>query len=164
MFLESFFEHFMVIQTPYWLLAVGLFLTIWYVDGIKNIAKAALIAYLVLVYTVCVMSRDPGMRYQYEWIPFWSYYDIIKNGNMLLLVEDLLNIVLMIPVGFLLPFIARNNGLKRCIVLTIEIEAFIEASQLLLRRGLAEWDDVINGVLGCIIGYGCYKIISKFVE
>lgn len=164
MFLRSFWTHFTAIQAPYWLFAIGIFLAVWYMEGKKNPAGPAFIAYLVLVYTTAVFSRDTNNYFDYKLIPFWSYYHLFKDKNYFLLVENVLNIIMMIPVGFLVPFIDKKYNLKKCIYATIAIEVFIELSQLVLRKGLCEWDDVINGIVGCIIGYGMYKLVRRIVS
>ncbi len=37
----------------------------------------------------------------------------------------------------------------------------VELSQLILQRGLMEWDDLLGNVLGTFLGYGIYRILLK---
>ena len=36
----------------------------------------------------------------------------------------------------------------------------IETLQFVFRKGFSEFDDVMHNTLGCLIGYGMYKVIS----
>ena len=75
--------------------------------------------------------------------------------------EVVLNVIMMMPVGFLLPLAIKRISLKIVLLFTGVIELFIELMQLVLCRGLAEWDDIIHGVIGAVIGYGICRIILK---
>ena len=40
------------------------------------------------------------------------------------------------------------------------ISATIETLQFFLKRGFAEVDDVMHNMVGCVIGYGVYKLFQ----
>ena len=65
------------------------------------VALAATVTYVFLVFSSTVFCRNSTMNYTYEWMPFWSYVEIAK-GNKSLLCENLLNIMMLIPFGFVL--------------------------------------------------------------
>lgn len=98
-----------------------------------------------------MFGRSPG-QLRYELIPFWSYGAIIR-GVPGILKEVLLNCVLLLPVGILLPP-ALNKPLKwyHGFMFGVIISGSIELSQLILCRGLFEFDDIIHNSIGCMIG------------
>ena len=119
---------------------------------IQAVAVLALVVFLGIVFGSTVFTRTGTVR-QYELVPFWSWRDIIRYHDWTLLKENLLNCILLLPAGVLLPIIA-NHKIKWCqaLVVGILISAIIEFSQLIFMRGLFEWDDMIHNGLGCMIG------------
>ncbi|MEI3316580.1 VanZ family protein [Eubacterium ramulus] len=90
---------------------------------------------------------------QYELLPFWSWREVICNHDRELLKENLLNFILLLPAGILLPLIA-NHKIKwyQALLIGILMSATIELSQLIFMRGLFEWDDMIHNGLGYMAG------------
>ncbi|MGN0436209.1 MAG: VanZ family protein [Wujia sp.] len=124
-------------------------------------ALAALLGYIYMgfVFATTLFTRVPGAR-KYELIPFWSWNEVLFHGDRLLLEEILLNIIMLFPVGILLPVLCRKKlEWWKGFITGALISAVIEVLQLLLRRGWFEWDDMIHNGLGCMIG--C--MISGFI-
>ena len=76
-----------------------------------------------------------------------------QNESREMLKEDILNIVLLLPLGGLLPFVFDKKirwwqGLLCGIVVSLGIEIL----QLVLKRGLFEFDDIMNNSIGCMLG------------
>ena len=70
-----------------------------------------------------------------------------------LLQENLLNILLLFPAGILLPGVTgRKLKWWMGLLVGIAVSSAIEISQLLLCRGLFEFDDIIHNSLGCMLG------------
>ncbi len=163
------------------------------------IAGESLFLFLVVVLASTVFTRTSNGVHTYELIPLWSWYEIIA-GNTALLEEIVLNMILLLPAGMLLPFVfdkkikwykafvvgfifsafAGNTALLEEIVLNMILllpagmllpfvfdkkikwykafvvgfifSAFIEVCQLVLCRGLFEWDDMIHNALGAMAG------------
>ena len=72
---------------------------------------------------------------------------------MELLKENLLNCIWLLPAGALLPLI-MNHKVKwqHALAFGVVVSAVIESSQLIMMRGLFEWDDMIHNGLGCMVG------------
>ena len=119
---------------------------------IQAAAVLALVVFLGIVFGSTVFTRTGTIR-QYELVPFWSWRDIIRYHDWMLLKENLLNCILLLPAGILLPVIA-NHKIKwyQALIVGILVSAIIEFSQLIFMRGLFEWDDMIHNGLGCMIG------------
>ena len=78
----------------------------------------------------------------------------IDAGQTELIEENLMNIALGIPVGFLLSFIFTHRSWWKAALVGFIFSSVIELSQLLLKCGLCEFDDVFHNTLGCVISYG----------
>lgn len=119
----------------------------------KGVMTTVLIEYMFLILGSCVIYRAAGDVMKYELIPFWSYA-AIDAGQTELIEENLMNIALGIPVGFLLSFIFTHRSWWKAALVGFVFSSVIELSQLLFKRGLCEFDDVFHNTLGCVIGYG----------
>ena len=113
---------------------------------VQAAAVLALVVFLGIVFGSTVFTRTGT-------VPFWSWRDIIRYHDWTLLKENLLNCILLLPVGVLLPVIT-NHKIKwyQALAVGIFVSAIIEFSQLIFMRGLFEWDDMIHNGLGCMIG------------
>lgn len=122
----------------------------------------ALSVYLVFLLGGTVLNREIGDKYLVEWIPFWSYYDLISEWNKSMATQILYNVLVFIPWGILLPALVQVKRKFRFVVLgTVGISLAIEVTQLVFKLGLFEFDDVIHNTLGAVIGYGVWLIFKK---
>ena len=72
------------------------------------------------------------------------------------------NIVMFVPLGFLLPKVSpRQRKLWRCLLATATIIALVEMAQLFSLRGSCDVDDLILNILGAAIGYCVYKMFHR---
>lgn len=125
--------------------------------------------------------------------PFWSYRESLELGggpwgalerlldgelplhvaNSALLKEILLNILLYVPMGYLLPFLwpslARPRKADgrlplfawRVVLIGFVCSAITELTQLVFKIGWFEFDDMINNTAGCLLGYVLYALIQR---
>lgn len=130
----------------------------------QSVAAAMLTAYIFLVFASTVFSRTSKGNYNYELIPFWSYRKI-ASGSKSLFWEDVLNGIMLLPMGVLLPIVIGDGGenkrLGRVIFIGFLTSLSIEFLQLVLKRGLFEFDDMFHNTLGVAIGYWLYVKIRK---
>lgn len=99
-----------------------------------------------------------------NWFPFKTIIPyLIGTGGWLIGGMNILgNIVLLVPIGFIMPFIFPSmNGIQKW---TFAIVAclMIETSQALLHIGIFDIDDVILNTLGVMIGFWKFKIWPAF--
>ena len=98
--------------------------------------------------------------------PFWSYaeafsleggFHIVRLG---LARQILLNILVYMPLGILLPAILREK--KNRILITLlsgfGLSLLTELLQYWTRRGYCETDDLVNNTLGCLLGLAVYLL------
>lgn len=118
----------------------------------QAIAGDVLFVFTMIVLASTVFTRTPNGMHNYELIPFWSWLEA-ASGNLEYLKEIVLNMILFLPVGLLLPFVFHKKILIRyAALLGASGSAIIECSQLIFCRGLFEWDDMIGNSIGTMIG------------
>lgn len=116
------------------------------------IAGELLLIFMFIVLGSTVFTRVPDKVEAYKLMPFWSWNEVIK-GNIQVLEENLLNLTLLFPFGFLLPFVFYRKIIwYKALIMGLVFSFFIETSQLILHRGLFEWDDMIHNSLGAMLG------------
>ena len=119
---------------------------------------AFLVLYLCLVYASTVLSRDTGTEIKYRLTPFWSYVRLLQ-GETIFLQFIVLNILMLVPVGFCLSFFWKSRGKVVCFGLGFSV--LIELSQLVTARGLCETDDVIHNTAGVFLGTLLYTAMER---
>ena len=125
----------------------------------QAVAGFLLLLYLITVLGSTVFARMPRER-KYQLEVFWSwkkiFHSVAQNGFILqsqLLQENILNMLMLFPAGFLLPLVfARKMKWYQGLLFGMVVSSGIELLQLFLCRGLFEFDDIIHNSFGCMIG------------
>lgn len=116
-----------------------------------------------------ILFRAVTPEYNMELELLWSYREALSMQGHLsvssfgMLEEIVLNILLYIPMGYLLPFtwqrfFEKGRRIPWLVVLIgFACSALTEISQLLFRIGLFEFDDMLNNTLGTVIGCLMYQ-------
>lgn len=111
----------------------------------------AMTAFLLLVAWVTIFDR-PLWERSWELVPLWSY-GAIARGVPGMLREVVLNCIMLLPAGVLLPFIFdRPLRWHWGLLFGAVCSGCIEIAQLVSCRGLCEIDDVIHNSIGCMVG------------
>lgn len=121
------------------------------------IARLLLFGYIILLLSQTVIFRPPQYSYKHYFVPFWSY-SAIQQGNNDLILENILNVAIFIPVGFLLCMAIKPAKWWVVLIIGAITSITIESSQFFINRGSAETDDVIHNVLGCLLGYVNFRL------
>ena len=87
-----------------------------------------------------------------------------EKGLIIALINLVGNIVLLVPIGFLVPFVYRNMTLKKSLVLAVTAGVTIEMMQVVSRVGIFDIDDIILNALGVIIGYWTFTILAEWMR
>ena len=123
----------------------------------------ALSIYMVFLLGGTVLNREIGEEYLIEWVPFWSYADLLREWSEPLAIQIVYNVLVFIPWGILLPEIVSAKRKLRFVVLSaVGISLVIEVTQLVFKLGLFELDDVFHNTLGAVIGYGLWRVFKKW--
>ena len=147
----------------YYFLAVGLgFLAFLHLKGKARtkLAGELLCAYCVLILSSTLLSRTRSEELRYNIQPFWTYIEMVKGGWRAgrLFEQLLLNVAMFIPIGFLLTMLAYEGKFLTIFLWCSGISGSIEILQLLTKRGLFEFDDILHNTIGALIGYAIYKL------
>ncbi len=99
-------------------------------------------------------------------IPFKTIlpYLLGEKGFLIAAINLLGNVVLLVPIGFLVPFVHRNMTWKKSLALAAGAGFFIEGMQEILRVGIFDIDDVILNGLGVMVGYWTFTILANKVR
>ena len=121
--------------------------------------KLLLALYLAAVYNVAGAPELPYLypRLNINLIPFWD----ITSGVRAYLINSGLNILLFIPLGFILPLLWKEFRSRRTICLTgFLLSLGIELAQLLNYR-ISDVDDLIMNTLGSFLGYELLMLFCR---
>jgi glycopeptide antibiotics resistance protein len=96
-----------------------------------------------------------------NWIPFDAFRTTFVYDTSVAMTQYLLNILLFMPMGLLLPvvFPRRSGTLAKTLGWLAAIVVLAEAAQYLTGR-VADIDDVINNILGGLAGFSLYILIN----
>jgi glycopeptide antibiotics resistance protein len=145
----------------------------------RLISVFILIAYGIILVKVMVFKDVPLIRLgrlminfggthegQANLLPFKTIlpYLLGEKGLMIAGINLIGNIVLLIPIGFLTPFVYRNMTWKKSLALAVSIGFAIEGMQALLHVGIFDIDDVILNGLGVMIGYWAFMILANWAR
>ena len=134
----------------------------------------AVYAYGVLLQTI--IGRTVGSEHKAELELFWSHRESLSlaDGSLVvtnasLLEEILLNVLMFVPLGALLPFLLpRRLGEGPLILSGIGVgivagacSLAIELAQWRFNLGLFEFDDILNNTLGALLGFVLYRVVAR---
>ena len=136
-------------------------LLVWkgFKTGLRYSVFLLLVEYVFLLFCSTVIFRTPGETRQYDFHPFWSY-KAIQDGREDLLAENLMNVIVFIPIGMILGSLLRVKGSWLvALLIGCSISVTIEALQFWFMKGFSEVDDVMHNTLGCILGYSLWLMV-----
>ena len=127
------------------------------------IAVPVLAFYIAFVLTITMIEREVTATQTYNLSVFWTYR-AIADGKTDLIMEIVWNIVLFIPIGVLINYLIPIKYFWISIISSLFFSAGIEFMQLVLRRGLFEFDDMIHNTVGAMLGIVIFAIVSLAVK
>lgn len=129
--------------------------------GLKSSCGVLLVEYVFFVFLLTVFSRTTDPSWKYNFTPFWSYQEIFE-GDLDLLWENLMNVVMFLPVGLLLGITFRSIKWWQVFLIGCSMSLLIEIIQFSMNLGFSEFDDVFHNSLGCLLGYGLNYLVAYF--
>ena len=122
--------------------------------------------YLGWLFGETVFGRKELPAVSCEWQPFWTY-SAIAGGKHYLIADVVNNVLMFMPVGFLLGMVLNKKHWWGMLLAGMFISLTIELMQLYLHRGLCETDDIIHNTIGCFIGwmlaFGMKRLKSNYL-
>lgn len=125
--------------------------------GLRYSLRLLLVDYIFLIFCSTVFCRATNEIRKYDFHPFWSYR-AIQDGMVDLLPENVMNVVVFMPVGLLLGAAFRNMTWWKALLIGMGISISIETLQFVFYKGFCEIDDVTHNTLGSLIGYLLYRM------
>lgn len=107
-----------------------------------------LIVYIILLLYFAVISREPKDNFTARLDLFWSYFHPSGNGYR----DVFLNLLSYIPIGIMVGLIEKEHRIGRAMLVGFLVSIVIELSQLIWQRGFFDVDDLLNNVVGALIG------------
>ncbi len=126
--------------------------------GWRQVLGFLLAEYVFLIYCSTVFFRDVQEKRSYNYKLFWSYDKIRDTTGSNLLPENIMNVVVFVPVGLLTAAVVRKHRQVFPVAVGFAISVSIETMQLCFKKGFSEFDDVFHNTLGCLVG--CLMCIS----
>ena len=125
--------------------------------GTGRLVSAGLFATYVVVVVAAMVIVSPRLPSRI------AYFDVIGRlwrifeGGRAFDPEPLANMLLLVPVGILLPS-ATGSGLRRTLLFSLLLNRDVEAAQYLWSRGQCEPADIVLNVFGVLVGYGVWSL------
>lgn len=92
--------------------------------------------------------------------PFKNYFlESINSPKYVFTEDDLLNVIIFIPMGLYLSYFIKNKKFLKVLLITFGVSLFFELFQLFTVIGSFTIQDLMTNVIGGIIGYLVYKLI-----
>ena len=123
-----------------------------------GIGLTFLAGYLFFFLIVTLFDRAPTLHPRYKLELFWSYKAAIA-GNRSLRAEVLWNVLLFVPIGYLLSAILPRRKKWLACLIGMMLTLAIEGTQLVTHLGMFEFDDLISNTAGAVIGYAGYHVL-----
>ena len=134
-------------------------------SAVRVVWCAVFLCYLTVLLAATLVDRGGSwtggqiMPLFYSYREAWNSFSAVQWRNLVL------NILLFVPLGFLLP-----AGIRICRKFWITylagffLTVLIELMQLMLGRGVVELDDIFNNLLGTMIGFGLYAAVQCMLQ
>ncbi|WP_438350073.1 VanZ family protein [Paenibacillus sp. FA6] len=141
----------------------------------KKRTRNIILTILIICYSGCLLYwmfigfgrvRHSGGPLSYNVVPFETIRLYIRNINHLpnrtWIINLFGNMGVFVPFGLILPIISkRMRSYWRLMLTFVPVVMLLELSQMLLRVGSCDIDDVILNVIGVWIGYGILRRLFK---
>lgn len=132
----------------------------------EKLTMTLLFLYMYIVFSMTVLMRiDNEEDNVIRMIPFFTYINYKRFGSTITFWLGLLNIIMFIPIGYLLDKVTSHKHSHMLLTLKVLFIAFfsmiIEVLQYLFKAGVCEFDDVLMNIIGGIIGIIINTIISR---
>lgn len=143
-------------------------------DFVRLMSRFFFGLYILLLFYWMFFAEEWGRsilvgEYHYNLIPFREIGRYLRYhhqiGTWLVIWNLAGNVMGFVPLGALLPIVRkRKMGFGKVFLLSFELSLVIEISQLLLRVGSCDVDDMILNTLGGCIGYLLYYAVHLWKE
>ena len=145
------------IPVNYYIIAVCILLLMLFFT--KRAPLSVLIAYVFLIFSQTVLSREITSEAIAEWRPFRIIFEDCSTSWVGVLSQIGANIIMFIPIGVLLYMVLRK--FKISVLLAVLFATILELLQFVLHRGFCETDDIISNTIGAIVGFLLCSVLQR---
>ena len=114
----------------------------------KRFCQVALVVYTFFILYMAVLSRGVAKQSCIKMDLLQCYLQPSGISYR----DVLVNIVGFIPVGVLVGMLSRRHRVAKALLAGVMISLAVECSQLALKRGVFDVDDIFNNAVGAVIG------------
>ena len=135
------------------------------INVIQLVASLFFSSYVVFVLYYTVLGRITQEEYEFQIYIYKSYKNLFEEFGSHSLRQVILNIVMLIPFGFLMPIVIKIK--RKYLITLLSALAFIfyiESMQLIMKCGAFEIDDIINNFVGAVIGMLIYMLLNRIIQ
>ncbi len=130
--------------------------------------------YIIIIFYFVLLSERYGRETGYntshvnlvlfrEIHRFWKYRHLLSIEAFITNLFG--NIFAFSPFGFMLPIMTeKRRGFIRTVFATFIFSLIIETSQLIMKVGVFDVDDLLLNTIGGLLGYIAYRILLKIYE
>jgi glycopeptide antibiotics resistance protein len=126
----------------------------------QGLSAVILTIYLTFVFGSTVFTRDPGQFMAPNFNLFLSYRAMLASQSYLAAKGIVLNMLLLMPIGLLLPIILQKRFFLWPVLFGFGCSLAIEIMQYVFHCGMFDLDDLLNNTLGVWIGYMIYWVVT----
>ena len=169
-YIKQYILHYDIGVPPTMIIGVSLFVCILilllfrvktsYSIFVRQASFCLLMGYFFLVLCTTIFYREETFEKRYYLQPLWSYFHLYNK----LLAQVIMNVLLFIPIGLFVGGALKKKYLWNAIGIGFVLSFFIELTQLITTRGVFNVDDIIHNVLGCVLGYGIFRLCNTILK
>ncbi|WKY46940.1 VanZ family protein [Eubacteriaceae bacterium ES3] len=129
----------------------------------EKVGRMAVWFYLYLIFLFTFLARSSNEEAGKNLLLFWSYQHIYSTHDFYIVLEVLINCLMFVPVGILVPWAYRNylheemvRERNTVMLFGLIVSISVECLQLVTKTGFFEWDDIMHNMIGLVWGYGLF--------
>ena len=115
--------------------------------------------FLTLIFSSTLFFRSKHSEHEFRPDVFDGYVECFRKE--VVPYENILNIVLFLPVGYIICCLTRKYRFFITLCLGLTLSLFIESMQYVTRLGIFDLSDLLNNTLGTIFGYIFFMISRR---
>ncbi len=138
--------------------------------GLRTLIWVLFVMYILFMINLLFLdARGAGYHFSYNLVPFATIQNYIVNFNAfnfsIWFLNLFGNILAFMPLTIFVPILFRKiNSYSRVFILSFLATLAVELTQLLLKRGAFDVDDMILNTLGGIAGYAVLKLVLSVLK
>ena len=123
-----------------------------------------LAVYIVLMLYFTVLGRYSWSVYRYDFDAVGAYKCLLYSGDFNDTFQFLINVLMIIPVGFLAPALFKKHKYLNTSICCAVLILTIEFLQFFTRTGTFETVDIINNIIGAVLGIAACAAVRKNIN